>query len=282
MNSECLSYSCDNTFKETYVQHIKTALLVWEKIKPYYQRTIRRVFGNTSFDAVALAIALHDLGKLTTAYNVSKRAFRHELFSAYAAYAILKEVNDGKDGYIAYLVATSVMLHHEPGIMKIYIGEYGEKYLTISNLKRIIFNYDLSPSCNIKIILDTLTNDLLLKNGYMDMEIKEALEHFRDKWINGINKNDVYEALKEIIAWVTVMGDPDELLIRRAKIASLLHPLVVSDSIAANIVRRNKCGDYNKKDEGTYITRRALAGAELLNNQVIGEIEKAIENGDNL
>ncbi|MGB9622675.1 MAG: CRISPR-associated endonuclease Cas3'' [Candidatus Bathyarchaeia archaeon] len=252
------------------------ALLVWEKIKPYYWRSIVRVLGDTFFDPIALAIALHDLGKLTKAYSKHRKDFRHELFGAYATYDVLRTAIGDSD--VSYLVATSVLLHHEPIAMKI-VGEYGERYLTISNLKRVIVSYDLSPSCDVEATIDKIINDLLIKNKYIDTRLRDALKRFCIKWVKEVSGDEVYSALKKIIAWATIMGDSNELLVRRAKVASLLHLLIVSDSIAANIVRQGRCGSSGR-DEGTYITKRALHGAELLNDQVINEINKIIDAGD--
>ncbi len=175
------------------------------------------------------------------------------------------------------------MLHHEPIIMKAYVGEYGEKYLTISNLKRVIEKLTensgssnlFRPNCDVKTTMEHVTN-LLIRSGYADHSIKEAVMRFIDNWIKGVNGEELFKTLKEIIAWSSVMGDPDTLLIRRAKVALLLHPLVVSDSLAANIIRGKGCGRY-EVDEGTFITRRALDGAEFITDELIQVIENLLK-----
>ncbi|MGC8987888.1 CRISPR-associated endonuclease Cas3'' [Infirmifilum sp.] len=287
--SKCFSFRCIES-GELYVEHVVAALTVWEELKPYYRRGVERVLGvecdSMCFDPIAVAIALHDVGKLTKAYYEQVKGFRHELFSAYATYSVLEsalrstEAKDRVKSDVAYLLATAVMLHHEPIIMRTYVGAYGERYLTISNLKRVVEKYDLSPApCDVKKSLDYISR-LPVKKEHAGECLTKAFEEFYVEWSNidtQNGKDKVFDVLKRIIAWASVMGDPDELLVRRARVASILHLIVVADSVAAHVLRTERCGSSELRDEANYIVERVSRGAEPLDmNQIRQSIMNAI------
>jgi len=283
-NTMCISFSKENCRKsEPYEVHIKASLIAWSLLKPFYYGAINRILGKLPFDPVSIALTLHDLGKLTKSYEMNRREYRHELFSAYATYEILE--NMSKNGVpipndAVRLISLVVMLHHEPIIMGMYVGRYGEEYLTISNLKRVIeLNIsNLSPNCDVENAMNNLVN-YLVTEGFMSKDLgnsfRIAVNDFIKKWRSSLNSEEIFETLKRVIAYSTV-GVPNKLLTIRAKAAALLHLVVVSDSIAANVVRSElECGD--ERDGGTWIVRRIRSGAEPVSYEKIREgIEKRV------
>jgi len=283
-NTMCISFSRGNCRgSEPYEVHIKASLIAWSVLKPFYYGAINRILGKLPFDPVSIALTLHDLGKLTKSYEMNRREYRHELFSAYATYEMLE--NMSKNGVpipndAVQLISLVVMLHHEPIIMGMYVGRYGEEYLTISNLKRVIeLNMDnLSPNCNVENTMNNLV-DYLITEGFMSKDLgnsfRTAVNNFIKKWRSSLNLEEIFEVLKRVIAYSTV-GAPNKLLTIRARAAALLHLVVISDSVAANVVRSELgCGDED--NEGTGIVKRIRNGAEPVGYEKIREeIEKKV------
>jgi len=176
------------------------------------------------------------------------------------------------------LISLVVMLHHEPIIMGMYVGRYGEEYLTISNLRRVIeLNVgNLSPNCNVEDAMNNLV-DYLVTEGFISKDLgnsfRTAVNDFIKKWRSSLNSyEEIFETLKRAIAYSTV-GAPNKLLTIRAKAAALLHLVVISDSVAANVIRSELgCGDED--DKGTWIVERIHGGAESVSYE---KIEKEIE-----
>jgi len=283
-NTMCISFSRRKCRKpEPYEVHIKASLIAWSVLKPFYYGTINRILGKLPFDPVAIALTLHDLGKLTKSYEMNRREYRHELFSAYATYEMLE--NMSKNGVpipndAMRLISLAVMLHHEPAIMGMYVGRYGEEYLTISNLRRVIeLNVgNLSPNCNVEGTMNNLV-DYLVTEGFISKDLgnnfRTAVNNFIKKWRSSLNSEEIFEVLKRVIAYSTV-GAPNKLLTIRARAAALLHLVVISDSVAANVVRSELgCGDED--NEGTGIVKRIRNGAEPVGYEKIREeIEKKV------
>ncbi|WP_243675444.1 hypothetical protein [Vulcanisaeta distributa] len=69
-------------------------------------------------------------------------------------------------------------------------------------------------------------------------------------------------------------GPLEDLLIRRAKVASVLHLITLADSIAANTLRGG-----SKEDEGNWIVERVSRGAEPVSiDEIKNTINKVIGN----
>jgi len=280
-NTICISFSKENCRKsEPYEVHIKASLIAWSMLKSFYYGTINRILGKLPFDPVAIALTLHDLGKLTKSYEVNRREYRHELFSTYATYEILENMSKNDvpiPNDAVRLISLVVMLHHEPIIMGMYVGRYGEEYLTISNLRRVIeLNVsNLSPNCDVENAMNNLVN-YLVTEGFMSKDLgnsfRTAVNDFIKKWRSSLNSEEIFETLKRVIAYSTV-GALNKLLTIRAKAAALLHLVVISDSVAANVIRSELgCGDED--DKGTWIVERIHGGAESVSYE---KIEKEIE-----
>jgi hypothetical protein len=164
--------------------------------------------------------------------------------------------------------------------MGMYVGRYGEEYLTISNLKRVIeLNMgNLSPNCDIENAMKNLV-DYLITEGFMSKDLgnnfRTAVNNFIKKWRSSLNSEEIFEVLKRVIAYSTV-GAPNKLLTIRARAAALLHLVVISDSVAANVIR-NELGCDDEDDEGTWIVKRIRNGAEPVSYEKISEeIEKRV------
>ncbi|QXJ32141.1 hypothetical protein J5U21_01792 [Saccharolobus shibatae] len=236
----CAFFNKEEECIEPYLKHIYTASLIWDKIySKYYLKSIRRVL-KTKEDLVKMAILYHDLGKLTNEYKEGNRKnFRHELVGAYLAYKLLQ--ND-----YAFYVSLTVMLHHESGILGIYAGEKGESFITLSTLRKVIYNADLKIYC-----------DLTVDDPWYDKAktiFGKEIERV-NKYLKTMDNKEMYEIIKEIIVRVSV-GNATHLLEIRTKIASLLYPLTLVDSISAYYTR----GD--SKDSATWIASRALGTKE--------------------
>ncbi|WP_054843816.1 hypothetical protein [Vulcanisaeta souniana] len=268
----CYSYNKEGGKVERYENHIKSAVAAWSVIKPYYEKVLDRVLGKLEFDPIAVALAIHDLGKLTNAYEMSPRNFRHEIFSGYAMYKILgKRPEDVK-----MILSLAVTLHHENILMGVYVGELGERYLTISNIRRILdtFKDKLKPNCDVKRTFNELLKNFLVRKGLINDEFVNDIMEFIDHWLNdGIKIDDIIYSIKDMIAWASV-GPLEDLLIRRARVASVLHLITLADSIAANVLRS---GDM--KDEGNWIVERVSKGAEPVDiNEIKDAINKVMGN----
>jgi CRISPR-associated endonuclease Cas3-HD len=216
---------------ESYLKHIYATAIIWERIlSKYYLNSVKRILG-TNEDLVRIAILYHDLGKLTKEYREgNRRLFRHEIIGAYLAYK----------NYNNLYLSLAILLHHEPFILGIYAGSIGEKFITLSTLRRIIEKSDLSIYCD-------LTKDPWYNKS------KEIYNNKLDevvKNLNSINKEDIYNKLKEIVIKSSI--STNELLEVRIKVAALLYPLTLVDSLAALFTRKDS------NDAGTWITKRAL------------------------
>lgn len=221
---------------EPYLKHIYTAGLIWDKIYgKYYLKSIQRVL-KTNEDLVKLAILYHDLGKLTNEYKEGNRKnFRHELVGAYLAYKLLQE-------NYAFYVSLAVMLHHESGILGIYAGEKGESFITLSTLRKVIDNANLTVYCDLTTDDPWYSKAKRIFGNEVDIINRE---------LKNMNNREMYEIIKEIIIRTSV-GSDKYLMEIRTKAASLLYPLTLVDSISAYYTR----GD--SKDSATWIASRAL------------------------
>jgi len=250
MSEECYSYIEDGNPIEKYFEHIDAALIVWREIRQYYYDAVTRVLELEEFDPVEFAIVVHDLGKLTREYKTHRgKFFRHELFSAYSCYKILKRAHN--EDQKALPITLSVLLHHEPILLSAYAGNLGENYVAVSNIKKILHESNLSLACN--------------PASFGKYCLGDRINEFIDKW-KGIGqselKDDAFKLLKEIILKSTV-GPQKQLTKIRAKAAALLYPLTVCDSIAAEMVRGD-CKNVQREKKGTWVTERAKSGAEQI------------------
>ncbi|WP_243665633.1 hypothetical protein [Vulcanisaeta sp. JCM 16159] len=267
----CYSYNKEGKV-ERYEDHIKAAVAVWRIIKPYYGKVLDRVLGKLKFDPIAVSLAVHDLGKLTNAYEKSPRDFRHEIFSGYAMYKILEKTPED----VRMALSLAVTLHHENILIGVYVGKLGERYLTISNIKRIlnIFKDELKPNCDVKQTFNELLKNFLVREGFVNDELTNYVMGFIDHWMNdGVKIDDIIYSIKDVIAWASV-GPLEDLLIRRAKVASVIHLITLTDSIAANVLRGG-----GMEDEGNWIVERVSSGAEPVSiDEVKNAINKVVGN----
>jgi CRISPR/Cas system-associated endonuclease Cas3-HD len=253
----CCAFYCEEKCVETYIDHIKNVLKAWSSVKSYYKKPLNRVIGAYNFDPIAIALTLHDIGKILKIYKIPRYRYmyRHEIIGAYVVYKILHDISND----LAITLSLAVMLHHEPAIIGAYMGELGERYLTLTTLRSILENYsDMlvidEETCNI----DTLVQELALLKEVAEMRDKIFVVK---KTLYNLNSNilDIIETMRELILASSV-GSPFKLNVLRNKVATLLHMLAISDSIGAYIGRRSKCKKDN--DEGTWIIERIREGAE--------------------
>ncbi|MEM1890487.1 MAG: CRISPR-associated endonuclease Cas3'' [Pyrobaculum sp.] len=244
--TKCLAYR-SNDGEEEFVKHVVRVLEVWKELKKYYQGGLSRAFPSVKdFDLMRYAILTHDLGKLAAHYQNNKPGdYRHEVVSAYFAYHGAAELEEE----VRLTLAAAVMLHHEPIILSTYVSRLGERYLPIYVVRRALERVDLSYGCG-----DDVINFIKSEN----QSVGALLEKWRSQ---SLDPKEVLEVVKKIVAQFTV-GSIRNLHVKRARVAAILHPLVVADSVAAHIGRGG---------DGTRVSKRALEGAEMLDIKELRE-----------
>ena len=240
MGETCCAYFVDGKCKETYLEHIYCMLKVWEGIKKFYLKSLRRAIGLDDVDnLVKIAILSHDAGKLLEEYKHNKFMFRHEVIGSYIAYNL---VNDDKAKAI---VSSAVLLHHESGILGIYAGQFREKYVPISTIKAVLENAErkgtLRPYCE------------LCQDPYYT-----RVKNLPISEMNNVLQKVDPEGVTKVVKHVIISSISNDSLVFRNKVSAFLHVLTLVDSVAANLNRSDN------KDEGTWITKMAQAGAEIL------------------
>ena len=249
----CAYFGEGNECKESYFEHIYCMIKVWEAVRPYYVKALRRATGVRDPDRLMrLSFLAHDAGKLLEAYRTNKSKFRHELIGAYVAYKLIEtEAERAKDdkerdaiSKAAYLFSTAVLLHHESIILSVYAGEYGERFIPLSTIRKVLeeFRDKLRPYAKLR-------DDRALKLLGMEKDV-ERMEHL----VDSLNADEVYNV---IVSLVTRASEESDALVFRNRVATVQHALVLVDSVAANSHRGGG------SDEGTWITRMAEKGAEL-------------------
>lgn len=254
MNQDtCCAYFKENVCIESYTTHIKRSLALWSYLKRYYIKSIKRLLW-IEVDPVEIALLFHDVGKLVEAYRKNRERFRHEIIGSYVVYKVLE--NLGFDERTRAVVSLAVLLHHEPLIFSAYISRLGERYITISVIRKVIDESDLTIYCSSH--LSNMLKELVNYVTGLDDVLKEKIVNVGIDVLSNLNtrKNDIFKVIKTIIVKASI-GDSIELHKTRAKVAGLLHPLVVSDSVAAHI-GRSLCLQGKESSEGTWVVRRAL------------------------
>ncbi|ACB40063.1 CRISPR-associated protein [Pyrobaculum neutrophilum] len=222
----CCAYFRGRDCLQTYEDHITQALEACERLRPYYGRWMEKAFGTA--DAAALAVEFHDLGKLARAYTAGNRArYRHEVLGAYFA---LRSVQTEA----RYYVAAAVALHHEPMILAAYAGELGERAIHVSTLRAMLKDSDLSLGCT--------------PNYSYRPEVAAALREWASR---PPTADDVADAFQELAVYLSG-GAPQEVRVKRLRVAGLLHVLTVCDNWGAR----------GRPGEGTFISRY-MAASEL-------------------
>ena len=245
------AYFEDKECKESYLEHIYCMMKVWDAVRPYYLKALRRATGVRDPDRLMrLSFLAHDAGKLLEAYRTNKSRFRHELIGAYVAYKLIKEVtkNSVEGNAVsdaADIFSTAVLLHHESIILSVYAGEYGERFIPLSTIREVLeeFRDKLRPYAKLR-------DDRALKLLGMGEDV-ERMDHI----LESLNADEVYNV---IVSLVVRASEESDALVFRNRVATVQHALVLVDSVAANSHRGGG------SDEGTWITRMAERGAELL------------------
>ncbi|MEM0318320.1 CRISPR-associated endonuclease Cas3'' [Thermofilum sp.] len=246
-NGTACAYYENDSCKETLCEHTQRILNVWDKcVARYYLRALIRVLGDYARLLMDIALLMHDTGKLVNAYAEPRyrRFYRHEIVSAYYTYEMLRCLNIPSNEH-EYIIPLTVLLHHEPGILGKYAGEIGERYVTFSTIKAMLENI---PSDKLKPTRDStfehLICDRLSKHNINFNNCMSCL----DQILSDKNHNGIESVVKNLLA-KALHSDVSRRSIIRTRVAAVLHPLVLSDSLAAYLGR---------KDSGTWVVRRAL------------------------
>jgi len=252
INSTACAYYENDSCKETLYEHTLRILDVWDKcVARYYLRALTRVLGDKARLLMDIALLMHDTGKLVSAYAEPRyrRFYRHEIVSAYYTYKMLKSLNIASNKLVSneyeYIIPLTVLLHHEPGILGKYAGEIGERYVTFSTIKAMLEDI---PSDKLKPIRDSTFERLICDRiGQHNTNVNNCMSSL-DQVLSSINHANIESTLKNLLA-KALHSDVSRRFVMRTKVAAVLHPLVLSDSLAAYLGR---------KDSGTWIVRRAL------------------------
>lgn len=191
--------------------------------------------------------------------------FRHEIIGSYVVYKVLESLGFDEDARAT--VSLAVLLHREPIIFSAYVSGLGERYLTVSIVKKVIGESDLTIYCGSH--LGSALGKLVDSVAGLSDDQRGGVARVGREILLSLNtrKDDILKVVKSIVVKSSI-GDSIELHKTRAKVAGLLHPLVVSDSVAAYI-GRSLCLHGGAPDEGTWVVKRALAQAELLDEEML-------------
>ena len=251
----CAFYDRDGNCLEGYWDHIGLVLAAVQLLRRYYAGSLQRLYqrlGHSGHDLLTIAAVAHDAGKLVEEYRLgSRRRYRHETMSAYVAYKVAMELGVGEEA--ALTTALAVMLHHEPITFSALVTGLGLSRLPMMEVYAMIRRSDLryTNKCDLNDFrkkLDLLRQALHLDNNVADTAYRAAEYMTRMLEKLDTDMDSVEEVLAELIAEATVSGSQ----VRRARVAALLHPLVLADQLAA------ECSPYRQVGKGTWLTRRAL------------------------
>ncbi|BAN90248.1 CRISPR-associated protein [Aeropyrum camini SY1 = JCM 12091] len=249
---------------ETLEEHVQRSLEVWlGRLKKCYSSAVNRIIysqGSQTLasvlgDPVAVAIVLHDIGKTVPAYQEKRIMrgrvqYRHELVSGALSLIALEKaadmagIGENERGLYVFEVPLAVMMHHESISMGVLAGELGERFVTLSVASLMLEDYYDGELWGLERLARTVKNMNVVGDEVVDvLKILSGSPPSRKEVINALGRLKAY----------SLSGDTLSRLSARARVAGILHPLVVADSIAANEGRKRCNGDG-----GTWIVKRAL------------------------
>lgn len=232
---------------QTMLEHVRSMLDAWEKVKNKYINSILRVLKSMTEisrddvdELMRSLIILHDTGKGAKIYqqNIKSKSFggyRHELLSAYYTKKILEQIFDDKK--IALIGALTVMIHHEPILMG-FIEKIHRDHLSA------------------ELILDRLKN--------FDGVVPELKNYIADSFISFLNicsirvpDVDVDSLLRTVMELsVRARSSPDSDRLRLV-VGTILLPLVLCDYEGSTERGGNVPAFYE-------VLRRELVGLEVI------------------
>lgn len=141
---DCPSYYAAEGPRECFLKHTSKLLEGWELIRSKYLPSLSRLAitigvganeaTSRADQAIKLALAFHDVGKLTQPYaSGDRRNFRHELVGSWLLWSRLGSLLGWRP--LARTAAQAVLLHHEP-ILMAQIAQAGERGLTLTDVWR--------------------------------------------------------------------------------------------------------------------------------------------------
>lgn len=174
--------------EEPFAKHALLSIKYWSYLKDRVLNALSRVLDKPIEDvrsSVSLAILLHDVGKLTTAYqrylNEKKMGakimigFDHEVASIPVLLTYMKQMN--MDDYLSQIVAGAVLFHHEA------LRQH-EQRKKVNQLTGPIYNKypdgiirfnSLASELIRQLLLMKFGNDLLLKLDFSIEDLKAEL-----------------------------------------------------------------------------------------------------------
>lgn len=220
---------------ECYVGHVICCWNEWNNIKQKWLKSIKRTLWSVTdiqltdeeiSDLVSLVILHHDIGKLTLEYQ-NKEFFRHEVVSSYFLYRLITmyiernnklTLNIDSD-LLSAMFTAAVYLHHE-GL------QISHEHL---EMREPTYSYLLSWLSSKSFHMTPYWNEItnLINRRYLSLSTPIP-QKFNDLAVEGPVIAKTLGTLMTIID-----GSVDPLAVRMA-VAAILHPLTISDNLAAN------------------------------------------------
>lgn len=219
--------------KECYIRHLILCWNEWKKISNRYMPSIHRILKKVLrtdidlsllWDICGVTILHHDVGKLCINYQSKNKTFyRHEMLSSFLIHDyIINMLNDRSSldeqrrEILSSIISAAIYLHHEG--LQISHRYYEMRAPTYGYLLTLLAGKEFDMIKGWKSISAKLEYWALNKN----------LDYFRD--VASINGYEVANVLGSIITLID--GGLDPLPLRLA-VASILHPIMVSDNLAS-------------------------------------------------
>lgn len=219
--------------KECYARHLILCWNEWKDTSNRYIPSIHRIFGKILHvdidldllqDICGVAVLHHDVGKLCTSYQSRNKTFyRHEMLSSFLIHDyIVKMLNDRlpldeqRRELLSSIISAAIYLHHEG--LQISHRYYELRAPTYSYLLNLLAGKEFYMIKGWKLISTKLEH----------WAFNKALDYFKD--INSISGYEVANLLGSII---TLIDGRLESLPLRLAVASILHPIMISDNLAS-------------------------------------------------
>ncbi len=248
----CCAYYSGDACLEPYWLHIGLAVAAVDLIKPFYGAALERLYTRLGVarqlpDLLVAAVVLHDAGKLVEEYRRGgRKRYRHEVVSAYTAYRVLTELGHNEEA--ATVAGLAVLLHHEPITFSALVTGLGYQRLPMMEVYAMVRRSDLrvAEGCDPYETAEGLKKLRLQSHSLAD-DARTVAEKMAGLLASlHSSRDEIEETLAELVA---ATGSSEAM---RARVAALLHPLVLADQLAA------QCSPRRGDGGGTWLTRRAL------------------------
>lgn len=234
----CPSYYVFGEAQECFLKHTGKLLEGWDLIRGKYLPSLSRlatVAGVSADEAVSrtdqaikLALAFHDLGKLTEPYASGDRAqFRHELVGGWLLWSRLGHLTGWRP--LVKAVAQAVLLHHEP-ILMAQIAHAGERGLTLTDVWRRLAGEGKNERRAVQFLpkgREALVN--ILTQARLEDEVVSPFTSLP----NALSVSEGYQAIAQLVTEARASGTRILKQRNRLLLGACLSILVICDYRAA-------------------------------------------------